>query len=75
MISTSTQSFQIHWLRVGEIAGNSEDKFDGYVWQADTSGIKAAWFAVDPQSGIKGYMISVGSHKGMFLFIEFIDLS
>ncbi|CAG2187681.1 unnamed protein product [Mytilus edulis] len=54
----------IHWLRVGALAGVNEDKFDGYVWQADTSGIKAAWLAVDPQSGIKEYMVSIGSHKG-----------
>lgn len=71
----STQFSQIHWLRVGALAGINEDKFDGYVWQADTSGIKAAWLAVDPQSGIKEYMVSIGSHKGMFLFIVFIDLS
>jgi hypothetical protein len=34
---------QIHWLQVGSLADNYEKIIDGYVWQADTTGIKAAW--------------------------------
>lgn len=59
-------SSQIHWLRVGELVGDREEKINGYVWQADTSGIKAAWDTDDPQSGIKEYLVSVGTKKGRF---------
>jgi hypothetical protein len=37
---------------------------DGYVWQADTTGIKAAWAADDHQSGITGFIVAVGTSPG-----------
>ena len=41
-----------------------EKKVDGYVYQADTSGIKAAWDADDHQSGITSYKVAVGTTPG-----------
>ncbi|CAG2193139.1 unnamed protein product [Mytilus edulis] len=54
----------IHWLHVGTLASGMEKKVDGFVWQADTSGIKVAWDADDHQSGIVGYRLAVGTTKG-----------
>ncbi|XP_071123199.1 uncharacterized protein [Mytilus edulis] len=63
-VLVDTTSPKIHWLRVGELVGDREERVNGFVWQADTSGIKAAWEAVDPQSGIKEYLVAVGTRKG-----------
>ena len=55
---------QIHWFHVGTLTSGIEKKVDGYVWQADTSGIKAAWKADDHQSGITDYKVAVGTSPG-----------
>lgn len=55
---------QVFWLRVGVIGGAPEQKVEGYVWQADTKGIKASWLTDDPQSGIAGYTVAVGTSPG-----------
>lgn len=68
------QSSQIHWLRVGELVGDREERVNGFVWQADTSGIKAAWEAVDPQSGIKEYLVAVGTRKGDYSISRLMQL-
>ncbi|CAG2247498.1 unnamed protein product [Mytilus edulis] len=54
----------IHWLHVNTLSDDVEQIVYGYVWQADTNGIKAAWRAIDHQSGIKNYKIAVGSSPG-----------
>ncbi|VDI73733.1 Hypothetical predicted protein, partial [Mytilus galloprovincialis] len=54
----------IHWLHVNTLSDDVEQIVYGYVWQADTNGIKAAWRAIDHQSGIKNYKIAVGSSQG-----------
>jgi Pyruvate/2-oxoacid:ferredoxin oxidoreductase gamma subunit len=34
------------WLKVGTLASGVEEKIDGYVWQANTKAVKAAWLSV-----------------------------
>ena len=55
---------QTHWLQVGSLADNNEKIIDGYVWQADTTGIKAALAADDHQSGITRFTVAVGTSPG-----------
>ncbi|XP_077992165.1 uncharacterized protein LOC144446291 [Glandiceps talaboti] len=49
---------------VGVIAGESEERFDGYVLQTDPNGIQATWLATDPESGILAYWAAVGTTPG-----------
>ena len=56
----------MHWLHVGSRAGNLENVIDGYVWQADPIGIKAAWAADDLQSGITKFLAAVGTSPGLY---------
>ena len=51
-------------MTVGGLVEGREDTIDGYVLQADLSGIKAAWDADDHQSGIVKYDIAVGTFSG-----------
>lgn len=51
-------------MKVGTLADGVEEKVEGYVWQADSKNIKAAWFATDPESGIIGYQVAVGTTPG-----------
>lgn len=51
-------------MRVGVIGGAPEQRVEGYVWQADTKGIKVSWLSDDPQSGITGYKVAVGTTAG-----------
>ena len=60
----------MHWLHVGSLAGRIETVIDGYVWQADTTGIKAAWGADDHQSGITKFKVAVGTTHGQCSFYK-----
>lgn len=62
------------WLKVGTLASGVEEKIDGYVWQANTRAVKAAWLAVDPESGVIGYRVAVGTTAGIFLCIYVLIL-
>ena len=58
---------------MGTLSSGVEKKVDGYVWQADTKGIKAAWDSDDHQSGVTAYIVAVGTSPGFisnFLFIH-----
>lgn len=55
-------------MKVGTLSEGHEEDIDGYVWQADTSGIKAAWDADDHQSGVVGYKVAVGTTKGRYYY-------
>ena len=46
---------------MGVVSGEVEEEHDGYVWQADKTGIQAAWLAIDGESGIKAYWVAVGT--------------
>ena len=39
---------------------------DGYVWTNNPEGLKGSWKAVDAESGISEYLISVGVSEGGF---------
>ncbi|CAG2214886.1 unnamed protein product [Mytilus edulis] len=54
----------INWLHVNTLSDDEEKVVDNYVWQADTTGIKAAWQASDHQSGIVSFKIAVGTTPG-----------
>ncbi|XP_046574117.1 uncharacterized protein LOC124282192 [Haliotis rubra] len=55
---------QMEWVYVGIFSGSEEELIDGYVIQSDPSAIKATWFATDSESGIKSYMVAVGTTNG-----------
>ncbi|XP_048258676.1 uncharacterized protein LOC125384201 [Haliotis rufescens] len=57
---------KMKWVDVGIFSGNDEELIDGYVTQSDTSGIKATWFAKDSESGIKSYMVAIGTTQGLY---------
>ncbi|XP_076086791.1 uncharacterized protein LOC143057371 [Mytilus galloprovincialis] len=54
----------IQSLKVGPLTGGYEVVMSGFVKQADTQGIQAAWSGVDSQSGISGYQVAVGTTSG-----------
>ncbi|XP_052081235.1 uncharacterized protein LOC127719259 [Mytilus californianus] len=54
----------IHWLHVNTLSDDEGQTVYGYVWQADTNGIKAAWLSSDHESGVINYKIAVGSSPG-----------
>ncbi|XP_071177975.1 uncharacterized protein [Mytilus edulis] len=55
---------KVKWLKVGTLVAGEEEDVAGYVWQASKKGIKAAWSAKDPESGIIGYEVAVGTTPG-----------
>ncbi|XP_076085507.1 uncharacterized protein LOC143056307 [Mytilus galloprovincialis] len=63
-VRVDTSPPSVMWLKVGTLVSGVEEKVDGYVWQAGTKGIKAAWLAIDPESGIIGYEVAVGTTPG-----------
>ncbi|XP_019616821.1 PREDICTED: uncharacterized protein LOC109464310 [Branchiostoma belcheri] len=62
------------YVLVGVLDGGSEEEIDGYVWQADPEGIQASWLAVDGESGIQDYWVSVGTSPGGSEILEYINL-
>ncbi|XP_076086943.1 uncharacterized protein LOC143057517 [Mytilus galloprovincialis] len=54
----------VNWLHVNTLTDDEEQAVYGYVYQADTNGIKAVWQASDHQSGIVSFKIAVGSTSG-----------
>ena len=55
-------------IKVGTLSGGHEVIIDGSVQQVDTQGIKATWKGVDPQSGILGYQVAIGSTAGLYIY-------
>ncbi|XP_066300154.1 uncharacterized protein [Branchiostoma lanceolatum] len=62
------------YVLVGVLDGSAEEKIDGYVWQADPEGIQASWLAVDGESGIQDYWVSVGTSPGGSEILENTNL-
>ncbi|XP_033121447.1 uncharacterized protein LOC117120538 [Anneissia japonica] len=59
-------------VKVGVMdAGAAEELLFGYVWQSDQQGIKATWKAVDAESGILSYWVSIGTKSGSSDIQEF----
>ena len=56
---------QVRWFHVGVFFGESENIHDGYVYQADHSGIKLSYLAFDHQSGITDITIKIGTSEGL----------
>ncbi|XP_071152144.1 uncharacterized protein, partial [Mytilus edulis] len=54
----------VNSLHVNTLTDDEEEAVYGYVYQADTNGIKAAWQASDHHSGIVNFKIAVGSTSG-----------
>ncbi|CAG2251012.1 unnamed protein product [Mytilus edulis] len=61
-VRVDTSPPSVKWLRVGTLISGQEEEVGGYVFQAN--GIKAAWLAADPESGIIGYEVAVGTTPG-----------
>ena len=49
------------YVRAGILNGQPEEKFHGFVYQNDPSGIQASWLGIDGQSSIKSYFVAVGT--------------
>ncbi len=49
------------YVRAGVIDGEVEEVVNGYVYQSDLENIEASWSAVDGESGIAEYFVSVGT--------------
>ncbi|KAK3101936.1 hypothetical protein FSP39_007496 [Pinctada imbricata] len=64
----------VQWLRVGTLSGETEDKRDGYVYQAGRSGIEASWLALDPQSKVSDYKVAVGTSPGARDVLDWISV-
>ena len=64
--------FQIKWLNVGVLGGEEEEILGGYVWQSDHAGIKATWLASDPESGVGGVAVAVGTSPGNLSSMELL---
>ena len=64
LIKTVILLHQIEWLNVGVMGGEEEVVLSGYVWQSDHSGIKVTWLASDPESGVNGIEVAVGTTPG-----------
>ncbi|KAL3873866.1 hypothetical protein ACJMK2_036950, partial [Sinanodonta woodiana] len=61
IIDTTAPEFK--WLYIGVMSGQKEEKLHGYAWQSDHSGIKCTFLAVDPESGITGLLVAVGTKE------------
>ncbi|XP_070573761.1 uncharacterized protein [Ptychodera flava] len=52
-------------LKIGVLtAGEEEEIFDGYIIQSDTEGIRGYWEAIDFESDVAAYWISIGTYQG-----------
>ncbi|XP_038050728.1 uncharacterized protein LOC119723897 [Patiria miniata] len=51
----------MRYVRGGNLDGEVEEVVNGYLYQNSRSTIQASWLAVDGQSGIKSYWVSVGT--------------
>ncbi|XP_048258679.1 uncharacterized protein LOC124137747 [Haliotis rufescens] len=65
---------KMKWVYAGILSGNVEEVIDGYIVQSDPRGIKATWFATDIQSGIKSYMVAVGTSRGGTDILDWKDV-
>ena len=53
------------FVHAGVLSGESEELEDGYVIHSDKNGILASWGGSDGESGIKEYLVGIGSSGGM----------
>ena len=49
---------------MGVLGGEEEEVLQGSVWQSDHHGIKTTWLASDPESGVSGIAVAVGTTPG-----------
>ncbi|XP_070573717.1 uncharacterized protein [Ptychodera flava] len=56
---------QILQLKIGVLTADEEEElFDGYIIQSDTEGIRGYWEAIDFESDVAAYWISIGTYQG-----------
>ena len=48
-------------VRAGVIAGSVEEMVNGYVYQSKLHGTAGSWAAIDRESGVAEYLVSVGT--------------
>ncbi|XP_022100316.1 uncharacterized protein LOC110984425 [Acanthaster planci] len=51
----------MRYIYGGNLDGEAEEIFSGYLYQNSRSTIQASWLAADGQSGIKNYWVTVGT--------------
>ena len=52
------------YVRAGVGGDDSEEVIDGFVQHNDGNGLQVSWQAVDHQSGIVDYLVSIGTAPG-----------
>ena len=52
------------YVRAGVGGDVSEEVIDGFVQHNDENGLQVSWQAVDHQSGIMAYLVSIGTASG-----------
>ena len=55
------------YVKAGVLGEETEEVIDGYVRQNNPSGILGSWRGMDPESGIRGYRVSVGTAPGLYI--------
>ena len=56
------------YVHAGVLTSESEEVIDGVVLHNDPTGILASWKAIDPESGVKQYVVAVGTGPGKSFF-------
>ena len=51
----------MQYVHGGNIDGEAEEVINGYIYQNSRTTIQASWLAIDGQSGIKSYLVAVGT--------------
>ena len=57
------------YVHAGVVSGESEEVVDGFVWQNNQEAIQGSWKAMDSESGILEYRVSIGTSEGRIDFI------
>ena len=53
-------------MHAGALLGESEELIDGYVVHNNQDGIQASWTAVDLESGVREYLVGIGTAEGIY---------
>ena len=64
VLISSCFMFKMLYTHAGVPDGESEEVIDGVILHNDPNGIQASWGAVDPESGVRTYMVAVGTQPG-----------